>query len=47
MDFIRNSYKGASLLLALNWDRFLVTGALGSALLLAAWLARVAELNGM
>ena len=39
MQNIRNGYRGLSLLVDLNWDRFLSTGALALALLAGAWVA--------
>lgn len=39
MQTLNNGYRGLSLLLGLNLDRFLVLGALGAALMLGTFVA--------
>ena len=41
MQSIRNSYRGLSLLVDLNWDRLISVGALAVALFLGAWLMKL------
>ncbi|WP_269084753.1 MULTISPECIES: hypothetical protein [unclassified Sulfitobacter] len=38
MQTIQTSYRGLSLLMDLNWDRALYTGAIAAALLAGSWL---------
>ncbi|WP_375227623.1 hypothetical protein [Roseobacter sp. S98] len=42
MQAIQSGYRGLSLLMDLNWDRFLYVGTIGLALGAGAWLASVA-----
>lgn len=37
MHTLQAGYRGFSLLMALNWDRFIYVGTIGGALLLGAW----------
>ncbi len=39
MQMLQYSYRGLDLLVRLNWDRLLFTGALMMSLILGAWLA--------
>jgi hypothetical protein len=39
MQTFNRSYRGLSLLMDLNWDRFYFAGALGLGLILGAWIA--------
>ena len=39
MQIVQNGYRGLSVLIDLNWDRFLYLGTLFAALGASAWLA--------
>ena len=41
MDTIRTGYRGLSLLIDLNWDRFMSVGALIFGLIAGAWLISI------
>ncbi len=38
MRTIQSGYRGLSMLMSLNWDRFLYSGTLALALIIGAWL---------